>query len=81
VTARRATLARKAAERAAGDAPVAAAGEPELGPSDDEALEVELRHERALAAASSVPVRTPKASDAKRTRAGRPGRPTGKKRR
>jgi preprotein translocase subunit SecF len=60
---RRENLARKAAVREA-----SATGEPapvmDLG--DDETLDAELRHERAMAAASSVPVRNPKAADTKR---------------
>jgi preprotein translocase subunit SecF len=73
---RRESLARKAAERESlhgGDV---------TGPdlSDDESYETEVRHEKAYAAASSVPVRNPKAADAKRGR-GAGGRPSGKKRR
>jgi preprotein translocase subunit SecF len=70
VAARRQNLARKAA-----------AGEPASGATDDvestddESLATELRKEKAMAAAASVPSRTGKAGDAKR------GRPTGKKHR
>jgi preprotein translocase subunit SecF len=74
VLARREALARKAAQRDMVDG-----GHEAIDLSDDEALDSELRSDRAMAAASSVPVRNPKASDAKRTRPG--GRPTGKKRR
>ena len=73
VLARRETLARKAALR-----DIADGGHEAIDLSDDESLESELRSERAMAAASSVPVRNPKASDAKRAK---PGRPTGKRRR
>ncbi|HEU5472855.1 MAG TPA: protein translocase subunit SecF [Actinophytocola sp.] len=82
---RRENLARKAAER---EAAVAVTGEPiAVDLSDDETLESELRQEKAMAAASSVPARNPKAADAKRGRpagkaaGARPSRPTGKKRR
>jgi preprotein translocase subunit SecF len=86
VLARRETLARRAAQREA-----AVSGDAEaIALSDDESLETELRTERAMAAASSVPVRNPKAADAKR-RPGvhkdsheqrtRSGRPTGKRKR
>jgi preprotein translocase subunit SecF len=86
VYARRANLARKAAEREAADAPaqVDSTGTVDApgGELPDETLDAELRQERAMAAASSVPVRNPKASDSKRSRpAPRPGRPSGKKRR
>jgi preprotein translocase subunit SecF len=84
VLARRETLARRAAEReAAGEAPVAAEHEAVIDLGDDSAMEAELRHDRAMAAASSVPVRNPKAADAKRSRATGSGRarPSGKKRR
>ncbi|PPK67389.1 protein translocase subunit SecF [Actinokineospora auranticolor] len=60
----------------------AEATDAELG--EEGALEAELRREKAYATASSVPARTPKASDARR-KAGKPvpkptGKPTGKKR-
>jgi preprotein translocase subunit SecF len=74
VLARRETLARKAAQRDLVDG-----GHEAIDLSDDESLETELRTERAMAAASTVPVRNPKASDAKRS-AARSGRPSGKKR-
>nr|WP_245574236.1 protein translocase subunit SecF [Amycolatopsis nigrescens] len=61
VAARRANLARKAADR-----------ESELDVNDDEALDSELRKEKAYAAAASVPTRTPKAAQ-------RRGRPSGKR--
>ncbi|WP_407640485.1 protein translocase subunit SecF [Actinokineospora iranica] len=65
VALRRANAARKAQ---------AGAVEPDL--TDDESLDGELRREKAYASAASVPVRNPKAGDARRT-----GRPSGKKRR
>jgi preprotein translocase subunit SecF len=65
---RRASLARKAADRATD----------ELDLNDDEALESELRKEKAYAAAASVPTRTPKA----KPRRSRPeGKPSGKRKR
>ena len=71
VAARRAKLANRDAQstEVAGDA------------DDAESLDAELRHERALAAAASVPARTSRASDARRTRrpAGKAARPTGKR--
>ena len=81
VYARRENLARKAAER---EATVAVTGEPAgVDLTDEESLDAELRHERAMAAASSVPARNPKASDNKRSRPSghARGRPSGKKRR
>ena len=60
VAARRASLARKAAS----------AKEEDFDAGDDEALQAELRKERAYSAAASVPARTAKAS-----------RPTGKRKR
>jgi preprotein translocase subunit SecF len=81
VYARRATLARKAAERDAADA--GPSGPPDMIESvGDESVEAELRHERAMAAASSVPARHPKSAETKRGRTtGRSGgRPTGKRR-
>jgi preprotein translocase subunit SecF len=86
VKARRENMARKAAEREGSAAP-ADAIEPlddEAMATDDESLDAELRQERAMAAASSVPARNPKPSE--RQRAGRPtgkhqGRPSGKRRR
>jgi preprotein translocase subunit SecF len=83
VYARRENLARKAAER---DGLVV----DDLPATDDESLDAELRQERAMAAASSVPARNPKSGDQQRRRpsgkqGGRPtgkhgGRPSGKKR-
>ena len=53
--------------------------------TDDDALAAQLRHEKALAAAASVPARVGKASRDRTSRAARPsgktGRPTGKRRR
>jgi preprotein translocase subunit SecF len=80
VYARRETLARKAAER---EAAAAVTGEPVavVDLSDDDSLDAELRHERAMAAAQSVPARNRSAADAKRG-GGRPAgrRPSGKRR-
>lgn len=83
VKARRENLARKAAERdVTGEAAI---HEDDDTPStDDESLEAELREERALAAANSVPARNAKSTEAQRR--GRPtgkhpGRPSGKRRR
>ncbi|GGP71399.1 protein translocase subunit SecF [Saccharothrix coeruleofusca] len=67
VMARRANLARKAG----GEAPAVDVVES----TDDEALDAELRREKAVAAAASVPARHGKAGDVRR------GRPTGKKQR
>jgi preprotein translocase subunit SecF len=82
VLARREALARRAAER---DVPASATvgAEPEVDLTDDASLDAELRHEKAMAAASSVPARNPKAADAKRSRPGgkAAARPTGKRRR
>jgi preprotein translocase subunit SecF len=80
VIARRQMLARKAAER---ETAYSATGDTEAGDlADDEVYESEVRQEKAMAAASSVPVRNPKAADAKRARPmNRAGRPSGKKRR
>jgi preprotein translocase subunit SecF len=90
VHARRENLARKAAGASAardadGDLIVG-----DLPATDDESLESELRQERAMAAASSVPARNQKATDQQRRRptgkqGGRPsgkqgGRPSGKRR-
>jgi preprotein translocase subunit SecF len=52
-----------------------ASGDDEFDAGDDDALEAELRKEKAYAAAASVPARNPKAAVAKR------GRPTGKRKR
>jgi len=74
VHARRENLARKAAEREASPSPAAAAlADDDVPTTDDESLEAELRQERAMAAASSVPTRNPKSAEAQRR-----GRPTGK---
>ncbi|MBP2335180.1 preprotein translocase subunit SecF [Saccharothrix coeruleofusca] len=67
VMARRANLARKAG----GEVPAVDVVES----TDDEALDAELRREKAVAAAASVPARHGKAGDVRR------GRPTGKKQR
>lgn len=82
VYARRENLARKAAEREAVGA-VVVAEDDDLHATDDESLEAELRQERAMAAANSVPARNQKAAEAQRR--GRPtgkhpGRPSGKRR-
>jgi preprotein translocase subunit SecF len=83
VLARRENLARKAAEReASGD--VVVTDEDGAPATDDESLDAELREERAMAAANSVPARNPKSAEA--ARRGRPagkqpGRPSGKRRR
>jgi preprotein translocase subunit SecF len=68
VRARRANLARKAAEREA---------EEDFDPTDDDALAAELRKEKAYAAAASVPARTPKSVKPQPRR----GRPSGKRKR
>jgi preprotein translocase subunit SecF len=81
VYARRETLARKAAEREAAAVATSPDVTADVDLADDEVLDAELRHERAMAAASSVPVRNQKAADAKRRAPGRAGRPSGKKRR
>lgn len=87
VYARRANLARKAAaERDAAEAAGQPVAQEVVESTDDETLEADLRHEQALAAASSVPTRNPKASEGRRGRAGgrqtgKSGRPTGKRRR
>jgi preprotein translocase subunit SecF len=87
VKARRDNLARKAAEREESGAP-ADAVEPladDAPATDDESLDAELRQERAMAAASSVPARNQKPGD-RHQRSGKPagkqsGRPSGKRRR
>jgi preprotein translocase subunit SecF len=81
VLARRESLARK---REAQGGAAAADQTDDLPASDDETLEAELRQERAMAAASSVPARNQKTADS--ARRGRPtgkhpGRPSGKRRR
>jgi preprotein translocase subunit SecF len=80
VYARRENLARKAAEREV----TGIETDDDFDASDDDALAAELRKEKAMAAASSVPARNPRSAEAQRR--GRPsgkhgGRPTGKKRR
>jgi preprotein translocase subunit SecF len=82
VRSRRENLARKAAERDATDE-AAVAADDEIHATDDESLDAELRQERAMAAANSVPARNQKAAEAQRR--GRPtgkhpGRPSGKRR-
>ncbi|MBB4908943.1 protein translocase subunit SecF [Actinophytocola algeriensis] len=87
VKARRDNLARKAAEREESGAPDDAV-EPladDAPATDDESLDAELRQERAMAAASSVPARNQKPGD-RHQRSGKPagkqsGRPSGKRRR
>ena len=94
VYARRESIARKnAAQAAAQDgtgAPATHAARPDGAfpddSTDDDALAAQLRHEKALAAAASVPARVGKAPrDRTSGRGARPsgktGRPTGKKRR
>ena len=87
VYARRENLARKTAEREATGADV----DDDFDAGDDDSLAAELRKEKAMAAASSVPARNPKSAEAQRRarptgkHGGRPtgkhsGRPTGKKR-
>ena len=66
VRARRANLARKAAEREDGE---------DVNPADGDALEAESRREKAYAAAGSVPARTPKSTPR------RSGHPSGKRKR
>ncbi len=86
VRARRENVARKAAAgREESSEPVDAAVlvDDDVPATDDESLDAELRQERAMAAASSVPTRNPKPADQTR-RGGRPtgkGRPSGKRRR
>jgi preprotein translocase subunit SecF len=77
VLARRENLARKAAERDASAAPADALAD-DSPATDDESLEAELRQERAMAAASSVPARNQKPG---RPTGKHPGRPSGKRRR
>ncbi|OLF13681.1 protein-export membrane protein SecF [Actinophytocola xinjiangensis] len=86
VHARRENLARKAAAEQDATGQVEVEVEDEFDASDDDALAAELRKEKAMAAASSVPARNPKpAESGRRKQGGRPGgkhggRPTGKKR-
>ena len=83
VHARRANLSRRAAAERDADGDIIMG---ELPATDDESLDAELRQERAMAAASSVPTRNPKAAEQQRRRpAGKQGskhggRPSGKKR-
>jgi len=87
VKARRDNLARKAAERGATGESVTVSPTDDLPAGDDESLEEELRSERAMAAANSVPTRNPKSAEAHRRGSGgrptgkHPGRPSGKRRR
>jgi preprotein translocase subunit SecF len=75
VLSRRKHLAERQAQRAA------EAGEDGIAvTADDDEIADEVRRERAYAAAASVPARTPKASQ-NRKPAGKPGRPTGKRKR
>jgi len=73
VEARRATLAKRQAERASHD--------DDLLATDDESIATELRSERAMAAATSVPARAQKTSQARRGRPSGKSRPTGKRHR
>jgi preprotein translocase subunit SecF len=86
VKARRENLARKTAEREESGAPADAAiiDADDSPATDDETLDAELRQERAMAAASSVPARNPKSAEAQRRgkpTGKHPGRPSGKRRR
>jgi preprotein translocase subunit SecF len=72
VLTRRQSLARKTAEREAAGEDVTGL-EDDVPTTDDESLDAELRQERAMAAASSVPARNPKTAEAQRR-----GRPSGK---
>jgi preprotein translocase subunit SecF len=83
VVARRENMARKLAEQKAAGEDIVEVDD-DVPADDDETLDAELRQERAMAAASSVPARNPKTSEAHRR--GRPtgkqtGRPAGKRRR
>ena len=84
---RRANMARKAAERDESAAPADAVDVPDgdVLATDDESLDAELRQERAMAAANSVPARNQKSAEATRRNrqhgAKHPGRPSGKRRR
>jgi preprotein translocase subunit SecF len=89
VYARRENLARKAADRGV---PADGVVEDDFDAGDDDALDAELRREKAMAAASSVPTRNPRTAEAQGRgrptgkQGGRPtgkqaGRPTGKRRR
>jgi preprotein translocase subunit SecF len=75
VLSRRKHLAERQAQRDA------VAGEDGIAvTADDDEIADEVRRERAYAAAATVPARTPKASQ-NRKAAGKPGRPTGKRKR
>ncbi|CRK58115.1 Protein-export membrane protein SecF (TC 3.A.5.1.1) [Alloactinosynnema sp. L-07] len=76
VAQRKANQARKAELGSSLDA--AEKAESELDLDDDEAVNAEVRREKAMAIAAGVPSRTPKASDAKRKPG---GRPSGKRKR
>jgi preprotein translocase subunit SecF len=79
VTTRRQQQAAKLAAAGASAAEVEAGDALPAG-ADDEDLDAELRREKAYAAASSVPARTPKSNQSRNGRApGKPGRPTGKR--
>jgi preprotein translocase subunit SecF len=81
VHSRRQQQAAKLAAAGASAAEVEAGSALPAGP-EDENLDEELRREKAYAAASSVPARTPKANQSRNGRpAGKPGRPTGKRKR
>jgi preprotein translocase subunit SecF len=78
VYARRENLARRAAMGGV-DATGEYVGSDVPGPAgDEESLEAELRQERAMAAASSVPTRNPRAAERRRPTGKQPGRPAGK---
>jgi preprotein translocase subunit SecF len=78
VQSRRDNQARKAADRAV-DATGEYTGEVMSPATDDESLDAELRQERAMAAASSVPARNQKAAEQGRKPTGKQGgRPAGK---
>ncbi|TWP52158.1 protein translocase subunit SecF [Lentzea tibetensis] len=67
--------AKRVETRRAKGVSAAAASESEIESSDDEVLDADLRREKAMAAAASVPSRTAKSADVRR------GRPSGKKQR
>jgi preprotein translocase subunit SecF len=87
VKARRENVARKVADREASAAPAEAVeplADDDLPSTDDESLDAELRQERAMAAATSVPARNPKPAETQRKgkpTGKHPGRPSGKRRR
>jgi len=82
VYARRESQARKAAAQSDASRPVESIGDIES--TDDETLAAEMRHDKALAAAASVPARVgkgPRRRAAQRPKpSGKSGRPTGKRR-